>query len=203
MFLLLRKMAPMIRTRLITLSCLGFSILTLALSSCGKKTPPAAASTSATAAAVPAAQTAKASLADHAAKLGFAAHLPKETELYFGTANLKTQLDTAKKSAFWKDVSAFIDDKTPKPGNAANPSAEAMKKLWGDDFFIAFAKGTTPTLSSIREFSELYTEITYRAMMAGGPLGGGAAAATKAPDKIAQAFLGDARLLKSAASMIF
>ena len=174
----------MMRTRFFTLAGFGISVVTLTLTGCGKKQPEAAlapAGQPATAPATPEAK--KASFTDHAAKLGFAAHLPKETEMYLGSVNLKAQLDAAKKTAFWKDASAFIDDKTPAPGKAADPSSDAFKKLWGDDFFFALAKGSSQTLNTIREFSELYTEITYRAMMAGGPLAGGAPAAgtTEAP----------------------
>src|SRR4249920_2035949 len=146
----------MMRTRFFTLAGLGFSIISLTFTGCGKEQPSAESAPGAPAEKGAAAPAAKASLIDHAAKLGFAAHLPKSTELYFGSANLKTHLDAAKKTAFWKDVSSFIDDKTPAPSKAANPSGDAFKKLWGDDFFVAFAKGASPTLTSVREISELY-----------------------------------------------
>ena len=192
----------MTRTRFFTLAGFGFSILSLALSGCGKKPEAAAPGTPSAAApgAKPAA--AKPSLVDHAAKLGFAAHLPKETELFLGSVNLKAHLDAAKKSAFWKDVSSFIDDKVPAPSKAADPTVEAYKKLWGDDFFFALAKGASPTLSSVRELSELYTEITYRAMMAGGPLAGGAPAAGSQPEKMIKAIVDDPKLLKRAAATL-
>lgn len=193
----------MTRKNFLTQAGLGFSILSLALTGCGKKPDAAPAAGGTTPAAETPAAAAKASLTDHAAKLGFAAHLPKETELYLGSMNLKAHLDAAKKTAFWKDVSAFIDDKTPAPSKTANPTGDAAKKLWGDDMFIALAKGATPTLTSIREFSEIYTEITYRAMMAGGPLAGGApAAAGSQPEKILKAILDDPKLLKRAAATL-
>lgn len=184
-------------------------LFALTFTGCGKK-PEAAAPATASAekagtpsAAAPAAAPAKKSIVEHAAKLGFAAHLPKDTELYLGTINLKKHLDAAKKSAFWKEVSAFIDDKTPAPSKAAAPTAEAFKKLGGDDTFIAFGKGAGPSMKTIRQLSELYTEITYRAMIAGGPLGGaGAAGAGMQPDKIIKALIEDPKLLKEAAATI-
>lgn len=141
-------------------------------------------------------------MVDHAAKLGFAAHLAKDTELYLGSVNLKAHLDAAKKTAFWKDASAFIDDKTPAPSKAASPSGDAVKKLWGDDFFIALGKGGSPSFTSVREFSEIYTEITYRAMMAGGPLAGGAPAVGSQPEKMIKAILEDPKLLNRAAAAL-
>ena len=132
-----------------------------------------------------------------------AAHLPKDTELYLGSVDLKAHLDAAKKSAFWKEVSAFIDDKTPAPAKSAAPAADAFKKLWGDDIFIAFGKGAGPSMKTLRQLSDLYTEITYRALIAGGPLGGaGAAGAGMKPDKIIKALIDDPKLLKEAAATI-
>ncbi len=198
----------MTRKNLSTLAALGFCTLSLGLSGCGKKpdaatkagdAPPAQSGAPITAEKAPQI----ASMIPHAAKLGFAAHLPKESEFYFGSVNLKAHLDAAKKTAFWKDLSAFIDDKTPAPSKTANPSAEAAKKLWGDDFFIALGKGATPSLTSLRELSDLYTEITYRAMMAGGPLAGGVpAAAGSGPEVLLKGMINDPKLLKRAADVI-
>lgn len=193
------------RPRFSSFACLSTLLVVLAFSGCGKKpeAASAAAGSSEKPAAPAAAAPAKPSLVSHAAKLGFAAHLPKETEFYVGTVNLKSHLDAAKKTAFWKDVGAFIDDKTPAPAKAVNPAADAFKKMWGDDIFVALGKGAAPSLASVRELSELYTEITYRAMVAGGPLAGGApAAGGMQPDKIIKALIDDPKLLKRAASVI-
>lgn len=190
------------RKNFFTLAGFGLCLFSLGFTSCGKK-PEAAPTAVAAEAPAPKASVAKASLIDHAAKLGFAAYLPKDTEVYLGSVNLKAHIDAAKKTAFWKDISAFIDDKTPVPSKAADPSGDAFKKLWGDDFFVALGKGGSPTLGSFRQFMELYTEITYRAMMAGGPLAGGApAAAGSQPEKILSAIFDDPKLLNRAAAAI-
>ncbi len=147
-----------------TLSRSPFSIITsitLALSfSCFGKNDTTAA---------PAAPTAT-SLADHAAKLGFAGKLPADTEFYFGSANLKSQIDALKKSAFWKEVSSFMDDKTPAP-TAGDKSMAALQKLWGDDIFIAGAKGMTQSAAWMVEFNHVYNEINFHTLMTGGVAG--------------------------------
>ncbi|MBX7209929.1 MAG: hypothetical protein K1X78_16550 [Verrucomicrobiaceae bacterium] len=195
------------------LAVASIPLLALALSGCGKKqSPPGSAAAPAAAAekapaAAPGAPAQASGIAAHAAKLGFAGHLPKSTELYVGSANLKAHLDAAKKTAFWKDVSSFIDDKVPAAGKPAAPASDSFKKLWGDDVFVALCKGAGPALAGLREFSEVYTEITYRGIMAGSPLAGGAAggavpAAASEPEKIARALLADPKLLKRAADLV-
>ncbi|MEI6537033.1 MAG: hypothetical protein WCN98_16950, partial [Verrucomicrobiaceae bacterium] len=147
--------------------------LAIGLSQCGKKEtapPPANAAQTSTATVsapekVPA--PAASALAEHAAKLGFAARLPADTEFYFGSTNLKSQIDALKKSAFWKEVSSFMDDKTPAP-TAGDKSMAALQKLWGDDFFIASAKGMTQSAAWLVEFNHIYNEMSFHTLMAGG-----------------------------------
>ncbi len=49
-------------------------------------------------------------------KLGFAGRLPADTEFYVGSADFKQHLEALKKSAFYKEISALANDKTPGPG---------------------------------------------------------------------------------------
>ncbi len=84
-----------------------------------------------------------------------------------GSANLKSQIDALKKSAFWKEVSSFMDDKTPAP-TAGDKSMAALQKLWGDDIFIAGAKGMTQSAAWLIEFNHVYNEINFHTLMTGG-----------------------------------
>ncbi len=130
---------------------------------------PASSTSPATTSAIPATPK-DPSLADQAASLGFAGKLPADTEFYFGSANLKSQIDALKKSAFWKEVSSFMDDKTPAP-TAGDKSMAALQKLWGDDFFIAGPKGMTQSAAWMVDFNHVYNEINFHALMTGGVAG--------------------------------
>lgn len=138
--------------------------LAFALSQCGKKEEPAAPGSTAGAPAVPAPK--PPTLADHAAKLGFAAKLPADTELYFGTAQLKTHLEALKKSAYWKDLDGLIQDKMPAP-TAGDKSQEIFKKLWGDDVFIAGGAGFSRDIAMLKELNQLYNEMNFKVIMSG------------------------------------
>lgn len=184
---------------------LAAALSLLSLPACRKQPP--ADSSAANAASQPAAPSQPAaaapnSLAAHADKLGFAAHLPKDTELYFGSVNLKNHLASAEKSVFWKDLSAFIDDKVPAAARKNETAGEPIKDLWGDDFFVALSKGSSPALTGVREFSDLYTEVTYRLMMAGGPLAGNPAESKTAPEKFVKVLLDDPKMLKRVADAV-
>lgn len=136
--------------------------LALALSHCGKKEEPAAPGTTTASPVAPKPP----SLSDHAAKLGFAAKLPASTELYLGTTQLKSHLDTLKKSAYWKDLDGLIQDKMPAP-TAGDKSQEMFKKLWGDDLFIAGAEGFSRDIALLRELNQLYNEMNFKVLMSG------------------------------------
>jgi len=136
-------------------------------------------------------------------QLGFAAHLPAETEGYFGTLNLTTHLAGLKDSNWAKEVDAFLDDKTPAPSAAkadGPPAASAMlASLWGQDFFVALGKGTAESLKPWQAVSAINTELQYLTMMQGTV--GSAATGTKAEQWIAK-LLGNTALLKRAADLV-
>ncbi len=126
---------------------------------------------------------------DAAPRLGFAGKLPADTEMYFGSVNFKAQMDALKKSAFWKEISALVDDKTPAP-SAGDKSMVALQKLWGDDWFIAGSAGMTGFMTWLKEFNHLYNEMNFRTLMTGATggkagLGGG----VKGPDAFAEQFI--------------
>lgn len=187
----------------------AFGLLSLALSmaclgSSGCKKKPQAPAPAESAKPPPAPPPAAPSLLDHAAKLGFAAHLPKDTEFYFGTIHLKAHIKAIEQSAYGKELGAFIDDKVPAPSAGApkGKPGEVAKKLWGEDVFIALAAGSGSSLKSLRDINDLYSEITYQALMAGGPLAAATSAFNLQPDKIFQALSSDPVLLQRAAASL-
>jgi hypothetical protein len=150
--------------------------LSLGLSQCGKKEKESPAASGAAPAAPTTAAPAKqpAGLVAQAAKLGFAARLPADTEFYAGSVNFKQHLDGLKKSAFYKEISALANDKTPAPA-AGDKTMQALQKLWGDEIFIAGAAGMTEFSTWLRQFSRLYNELNFRMLMTGGAFNPGAA----------------------------
>ncbi|HSI62730.1 MAG TPA: hypothetical protein VLE43_06415 [Candidatus Saccharimonadia bacterium] len=149
--------------------------LALCLSQCGKKDDPAAPKAAdggaASTAPAKAAEAAKpASLADHAAKLGFAAKLPVDTEFYAGSTQLKKHLGSIKKSAWWKDLSALVGDKTPAPA-AGEKVQQLFLEAWGDDMFIAGGAGFAQDAELLRDLNRLYNEVYFKVLMTGGAAG--------------------------------
>lgn len=161
--------------RLIPLLAL-VSLLPLGLCQCGKKEKPAAVTP---AAEVPA--TSPASLVAQAPMLGFAGRLPASTEFYVGSANFKKHHESLKKSAFYKEIFALVNDKTPAPASGdASKSIKALQKLWGDEVFIAGAAGMTEFAVWLRNFNRLYNELNFRMLMTGAA---SSPAVTKSEDK--------------------
>ncbi len=95
------------------------------------------------------------------------AKLPVGTEFYLGTTQLKQHLDELKKSAYWKDMNALVQDKTPAP-TAGDKSLSTLQELWGDDLFIAGGAGFAQTVAMLRDFNRLYNEVYFKALLAGG-----------------------------------
>ncbi|RBP37295.1 hypothetical protein DES53_11433 [Roseimicrobium gellanilyticum] len=146
--------------------------LAISLSQCGKKEDPATpkaadggtpGSPSAPARTEPAKA---ASLVDHAAKLGFAAKLPADTELYIGSAQLKKHLENIKKSSWWKDLSALVEDKTPAPA-AGEKAQQLALEVWGDDMFIAGGQGFAQDAELLRDLNRLYNEVYFKLILSG------------------------------------
>jgi len=110
------------------------------------------------------------SWAAHAAKLGFVAHLPADTEACFGTLNLPVHTAALKQTNYFKDLTAFLDDKMPAP-TASTPkmgdTPKLIEKLLDGDFFISMGKGAAKSIRSWQRLSSFYTEMMYRSLMAG------------------------------------
>lgn len=168
------KISPRLRYHALFLS----AGVTLALTQCEKKEAPGTGADSGSGApsrVAPAAPSPAAvvpppkapSLADHAKRLGFVAKLPVGTEFYFGTTQLKQHLDELKKSTYWKDMNALVQDKTPAP-TAGDKSLNTLQEMWGDDVFIAGGAGFAQTAALLRDFNRLYNEVYFKALLAGG-----------------------------------
>ena len=164
--------------------------LSLALSACGEKPVPASV------AEAPAAPTGDVKITDVAGKLGFAAHLPSSTEFYYGTIQLRKHLDALHQTSFWKDVSAFWDDKMPAPSKSGEKAKFDLNKELKGDVFMAGGKGTAATLAGWRELSEVYSEISYRGLMSGGSLGGETGPVGPQVNQMVRGLIEDAALLK-------
>ena len=194
------------RATSLTSAAFASCLLAFSLTSCKKppaEAPPSGPKASAPGTpAIPSAPAAKASVVSHASKLGFAARLPKDTEMYIGTVNLKSHLDAAAKSTWWKDIEALMNDKTPKPsGPDAAKDVDKAKKLFQQEVFLAMPKGGGASCGRLREIGEAYNEITYRALMTGGMLGGLGGAAPN-PDVLMQSFMDDPALLERIAALL-
>lgn len=178
-----------------SIALLGVACLTLA--GCKKSLPQAPQDEAATQA-----PPSPPSLLDHAPKLGFAAHLPRDTEFYVGTVNLRAHLKAIDQTVYARQVQSFIDDKVPAPSAGAQKDRGLMKKLWGDDLFVALAKGGAAPLKSFNQLNELYSEITYQALMEGGPLAAKAGDIQSQPGRIFQAIASDPVLLRRASEAL-
>jgi hypothetical protein len=145
--------------------------LAFSLSQCGKKeepsTPKADGGTAASPKVEPAKPAKPASLADHAAKLGFAAKLPVDAEFYAGSAQLKKHLGNIKNTVWWKDLSGLVNDKTPAP-SAENKAQQLFLDLWGDDMFIAGTAGFARDAALMRDLNRLYNEVNMKMLLTGG-----------------------------------
>ena len=106
-----------------------------------------------------------------ATSLGFAVHLPASTEAYFSTLNLPAHFAAAKESNYFKDLTAFLDDRVPAPATGTAPKAEAkpkaFEKLLGNDFFLSLGKGAAKSIGGLQQLSALYSEFTYHSLMKG------------------------------------
>ncbi len=170
------------------------------LTQCDKKPEAAAAESAAVAAAI----VKEPSMLDHAGKLGFASKLPLDTEFYLGTVGLKGHIDALKKTNYWKDFSALVDDKAPA-ATAGDSAQEALKKLWGDDVFIAGSSGFGATGALLKDLNRLYNEIYFKMIMSGTATqfkAGADAAPAPNPFAMLQGFLGDAAQLEKVADLV-
>ncbi|MDB6073837.1 MAG: hypothetical protein JWO89_1477 [Verrucomicrobiaceae bacterium] len=111
--------------------------------------------------------------ASRAASLGFAAHLPPTTEAYIGTINLPAHAAALKDTNYFKDLTAFLDDRVPAPAATAGAAPKTpakpkvLEKLAGNDFFISLGKGAAKSLSAMQKFSAIYSEVSYQMLMRG------------------------------------
>ncbi len=136
-----------------------------------KKQPAAASASGSTPETIKAVAASAVAPASRAASLGFAAHLPPTTEAYFGTINLSAHAAALKETNYFKDLTAFLDDRVPAPAAGAAPKTPAkpkvLEKLGDNDFFISLGKGSTKAITTLQKISALYSEVMYRSIMSG------------------------------------
>jgi len=140
-------------------------------------------------------------LVSAAPKLGFAGNLPEDTEFYFGSVNFKGHMDALKASAFWKEISALLDDKTPAPA-AGDTTWAAAEKLLGDDWFFAGSAGTGDFFAWSKEFLHFYNEMNYRTLMTGMGMGGLGNAAPNVGPQFLMTLLQDPKQLERAQKIV-
>lgn len=152
----------------------------LPLCGCGKKKAPAKPRDTAAAVANP-------TLLTEAERLGLASRVPVDVEFCLSTVGFRQHADALKKSRWWKELSAYVDDFAP-----ASQGAEAVQI---DEAFLAFGKGSAQELMVLRQLNDLYNETAYRGMMSGGTL----AALGNSFDigRMIDAALADTRLLEA------
>lgn len=138
---------------------------------------------------------------DYAAKLGLAAKLPRDTEFYLSSVNLKKHLAALQGSTWWKDIDALMQDKTPAP-TAGDKTFDSLKKLWGDDFFIAGGPGFAQSAGLLRSFNRVYNEIYFKLLMTGSSLSVDKGSANLNPLLYLQMFLQDPATLEKVADFI-
>jgi hypothetical protein len=183
------------------LPLLSVVAMLMGLTQCKPKPAPEASTSSAAEPASPSAPAKAPSLVDHAAKLGVAAQLPQDTELFVSSVNLKAHLTALKTTAFYKEISALMADKTPAP-TAGDKTWENVQKLWGDDFFIAGAAGFAQSAALLKDFNQLYNEVYFKAIMTGGAASMMGAPNANNPMIYLQAFLNDPATLERASKLV-
>lgn len=131
-------------------ACLLLAMLPLC--GCGKKKAPAQAKD--------AAAVLNPTLLTEAEHLGLASRVPVDVEFCLSTVNFRQHADALKKSRWWKEMSAYVEDNTP-----ASKGGEAIPI---DEVFLALGKGSAQELTVLRQLTDLYNETSYRGMMSGG-----------------------------------
>lgn len=126
----------------------------LPLCGCGKKKVRAQEKEAAAAAAV------DPTLLTEAEHLGLAARVPIDVEFCLSTVNFRQHADALKKSRWWKEQHAYVEDYAP-----ASKGADSVQI---DEAFLAFGKGSAEELAVLRQLTDLYNETSYRGMMSGG-----------------------------------
>ncbi|MCB1226840.1 MAG: hypothetical protein KDK99_13575 [Verrucomicrobiales bacterium] len=132
------------------------------LSGCGKSPAPegAAAEGAAPEAAVEAVKT---GLSGSAERLGFAAHCPKNAAFFLGAVDFQGHTQRFEASAVGQRLMDFTGDKLPT-------SKKKKEAEWKDfeGIFLSLGAGGEKFGAWIREVSDLYNEVTYRTLFAGG-----------------------------------
>lgn len=144
------------------------------------------------------------SLIAHAERFGFAAHLPRSTEGYIATLNIPAHMAALRSTTYFRDVTAYLDDKTPAP--SVQPTRLTSKPfpldaVLSDETFVALGQGGTASLTAVRDLMELVQEAQYRSYMAGTALIAGEPADAASPGEsttitnVLAAILSDASML--------
>jgi hypothetical protein len=148
--------------RLLSLSLL----LVVALSACKKKPADEALINTTPAPAVPGALPAL-PLDEAAARLGFAKHLPADTEAYVGILNVGKHAAALKASTWGAEVLAFINDKIPAASAGSADPMQVLSQLWSNDVSLALGKGSAASLKPWQALATIVDELRYRTLLQG------------------------------------
>ena len=141
------------------------AVAVLPLTACKPKTVPSSEPTT-----QPAPSAASSSVVANAARFGFAAHLPRDTEGCLTTLNVHGHMAALRATTYFRDVNAYLDDKTPAPSVQSTRLMARpfpLDAVLSDDAFIALGRGGSASLATIRDLMELVQEAQYRSSMAG------------------------------------
>lgn len=156
-------------------------LATVSICGCGKKKP-GAKTTEATPVAV------QPTLLTESVHLGLAARVPSDVEFCLSTVHFRQHSDALTGSRWWKNMQAYLEDKTPA-------SDGAFTGLQVDEAFIAFGKGSAQEIAVLRQLNDFYNETAYRGLMSGGELASLGTSFNLA--KMLNAAMADAQMLES------
>lgn len=122
--------------------------LLLALTSCKKPLPAVSPEAGLSAAVVP------------DVPLPLALRIPKDVEACFCSANFKTHVEALRATRVWSVVAAYLDEKLPR----GTTWADWGKDMGIGDVSLAAGQGSAEALSGLRQISDWYNEMRYRAL---------------------------------------
>jgi hypothetical protein len=114
----------------------------------------------------------------NASRFGIAGRMPKNTEIFIGSANFKKHREALEKTEYWKTLNAFIQDNRPADDKKKAKALSDLQEIKVDDFFVAWGQGSAPALRWAVDLNRIYSEYTYRTLVTGFTAGAGKNSAT-------------------------